>query len=68
MFMMRRALLILIPVLALILGAAYYFTGHRTPANQPALADLSEQSLDTLQAQFNGASDQVRLILLLSPT
>lgn len=59
-------------VLALIalLGAALVVScaGHRTPSPQPPMADLDAQSLDSFRERFNAASDQVRIILLLSPS
>jgi hypothetical protein len=38
---------------------------RRPPAGQPPLAAMD---LGKLRADFNGASDRARLILLLSPT
>ena len=64
----RIALLIIVPAVILLLALVLYFGGPKTPANQPPLADLNSQSLAAFQGQFNLASDQVRIILLLSPT
>ncbi len=52
------------------LGAFFWFAcgGHRTPEPQPPLADLTAHSLDSFRGSFNAASDEVRIILLLSPT
>lgn len=44
-----------------------FFT-HNVPAAQPPLAFLDHGSLDTLRADFNRAANEVRLIVLLSPT
>lgn len=41
---------------------------HETPAGQPPLAALDAASIATLKADFNGASNETRLIVLLSPT
>ncbi len=44
------------------------FGTHNTPDGQPALLHLAPQSVETLRADFNQASGDVRLIVLLSPT
>jgi hypothetical protein len=49
----------------LALAAWYELQGHATPAGQ---APLAEMNVDTFRAEFNGASDQTRVIILLSPT
>jgi hypothetical protein len=48
--------------------ARFYLGGHQVPAGQPPLGDLISGPLDTLKSDFNRNSDQVRVILLLSPT
>jgi hypothetical protein len=40
-------------------------SSHRAPEGQPPLATMS---LEQLRADFNRASDSVRVIVLLSPT
>ena len=40
----------------------------RAPAGQPALAVLTDPTLETIRLQFNQAADQTRVVLLLSPT
>ena len=65
----RRKLLVLVIVIAAVVGAAWYqFGGHRTAEGQRPLADLNAASLDQLRADFNAASGETRMILLLSPT
>jgi len=64
----RSVLFFFIPAVILVLGIAYYFGGHKTPANQPPLSDLNSQSIAAFREQFNRDSDKVRVILLLSPT
>jgi hypothetical protein len=44
------------------------FGTHEAPEGQPALVHLDAGSIETLRADFNGARDSVRLIVLLSPT
>ena len=60
---------VLVALFALTLGGfAYYLWSERaTPAGQPPLATLAA-SLDTLRAEFNAHADEVRIIVLLSPT
>lgn len=61
---MRRLGLV---VVALIAGAAlwYNFSGSIAPAGQPPLARMD---LAALKTDFNRASNQTRIIVLLSPT
>ena len=53
--------------LAAVLGRQQFGT-HNTPPGQPALLHLAPHSVETLRADFNQASGDVRLIVLLSPT
>jgi hypothetical protein len=53
--------------LTVVLGARY-FGGHRVPTGQLPLTELTNDSLDSLKAEFNRSADGVRIILLLSPT
>jgi len=57
-------------VLVLVIAAALVFalSGHRSPAGQPPLAALDAAALSSLQQEFNHYPDDVRAILLLSPT
>lgn len=64
----RRAIFVAVPAILLGLGAWYHFNGHQAPIGQSPLEDLNAQSLDTLKSEFNRASSQTRVILLLSPT
>jgi hypothetical protein len=54
--------------IVLLVVARFYLGGHQVPAGQPPLGDLISGPLDTLKSDFNRNSDQVRVILLLSPT
>jgi hypothetical protein len=65
--MMTTAFLV-VAVVVLALIARYYLTGHRVPAGQPPLAELTSDSVDSLKADFNRSADGVRIVLLLSPT
>jgi hypothetical protein len=65
---MMTAVFLVVAVVVLALIARYYLAGHRVPAGQPPLAELSSDSLDSLKADFNQSADGVRVVLLLSPT
>jgi len=64
----RKIVLIVLVAALLIVGAWYQFGGHRTAPGQQPLAELNAASLDQLRADFNAASNETRMILLLSPT
>jgi len=55
--------------IALLLAIGWYLWGPaKTPAGQPPLVALTPENFDQFQTQFNEASDNVRVVLLLSPT
>lgn len=64
----KLAIAIVVSLIVLGLGVRYGIYGHDVPAGQPGLVELTSNSLDTLKADFNGAADKVRIVLLLSPT
>jgi hypothetical protein len=64
----RIAALVVAGAAVIALAVRYYFAGHQVPAGQSPLADLTTASLDSLRADFNRTPDQLRMILLLSPT
>jgi hypothetical protein len=65
---MSRQIFLAIPA-ALLLGAGlYFYGGHTTPPTQPALVDLTPQTLSKIENSFNEAKGDVRLLMLLSPT
>jgi hypothetical protein len=61
----NRAAGLLILAIVLAFGVWFGLMAHKTPAGQPPLAGMN---LETLKAEFNRASDRVRVIVLLSPT
>jgi len=66
----RRGIVIVLSV-AVILGVAfglYFLVNHNAPDDQEPLNDLNAQTLEAFKDRFNQASDQRRVILLLSPT
>jgi hypothetical protein len=62
------AAFVVIAVVVLAAIARYVFASHRVPAGQPALAELTSDSLGSLKADFNRSADGLRIVLLLSPT
>jgi hypothetical protein len=65
---MKRAVVVgAIPVALLAAAALYLYGGGQTPAGQPPLKNLSAQSGE-IKNEFNAAKDDVRVLLLLSPT
>jgi hypothetical protein len=66
--MKRTWSIIFAAAVAVILGGIYVTrTGH-APASQPPLLEMNGSTISALQAEFNRASDKLRVILLLSPT
>lgn len=63
----RRVILIGATVLAATLFW-FFFGTHSTPAGQPPLFEISASALDQFKSEFNQASDETRVVLLLSPT
>lgn len=55
-------------VAAVVATAIYLLVAQRAPAGQPPLAMLDAGSMSALRADFNAAADQIRVIVLLSPT
>ena len=63
----RRLLVALILVVFAVFLAQRFLT-HDVPAGQPPMATLDSGSIEALRSDFNRASDQVRILLLLAPT
>lgn len=63
----RKGLIVAVLVVVIAAAAWIRYGGHRVPAGQAQLGELNAATLDTLQADFNAASEQTRIILLLSP-
>ncbi len=54
---------------AIALLVVWYLWGFRsTPRGQPPLTSLTQNNFDQFRREFNGTADDVRLVLLLSPT
>jgi hypothetical protein len=64
----KAALFVAVAAIVLALAVCYYFAGHQVPAGQALLVNLTKDSLTVLKGEFNSTPDDVRIILLLSPT
>jgi hypothetical protein len=63
----KRILLIVVVLLAL--GAAYYLdAGHSTPTGQPPLLSFSSGDVTPLKTAFNSSPASIRVLVMLSPT
>ena len=66
---MKRFWLIVLAALAVVvLGAVYYTRPGQAPTGQEPLVEINTAVLSSLKDDFNRTSDQLRVILLLSPT
>jgi hypothetical protein len=64
----NRRILIAILAILLVLAGVYFWGPSKTPAGQPPLSTLSEATFINFQNAFDSAADEVRIVLLLSPT
>jgi hypothetical protein len=66
---MKRAYIVgAIPVALLAAAVLYLYGAGQTPAGQPPMKNLSAQSIGEIKSEFNAVKDDVRVLLLLSPT
>jgi hypothetical protein len=69
MIPMKRAYIVVGIIVALLAAAGLYlYSGGQTPSGQPPLKNLGAQSVGEIKNEFNAAKDDVRVLLLLSPT
>jgi hypothetical protein len=66
--MSRKRIIVIIAALVLGIVLLYFYAGHQTPAGQPPLAELKPANFTTIENAFNAAKNEVRLLVLLSPT
>jgi hypothetical protein len=66
--MKRRYFFIGVLVVLLSGALAYFYGGGQAPAGQQPLRSLTPQTIGELKTEFNAAKDDVRVLLLLSPT
>lgn len=68
MRMTRKQILSSTAALGLIAVLAYCYGGSQTPPGQPPLVRLTAENVSQVRTAFNAAKDDVRLLVLLSPT
>jgi hypothetical protein len=66
--MNRRYLVGGILTVAVIGALIYFYGGSQGPAGQAPLESLTAQNSANIKNRFNAAKDDVRVLLLLSPT
>ena len=66
--MTRKRIIVILAVLILCAALFYFYAGGQTPQGQPPLANLTPQNFTAIESAFNAAKDNVRVLLLLSPT
>lgn len=66
--MSRKQILAAFFAIALAGGLFYFYGGSQTPKGQPPLQKLTPQNVAGVKSEFNAAKDDVRVLLLLSPT
>jgi len=55
-------------IVAALLIIWFLWLSKGTPPGQPPLTSLTRSNLDHFKNDFNGAGDEARLVLLVSPT
>jgi hypothetical protein len=55
-------------VLLLAVVFVYLYGGGQTPFGQPPLRSLTAQNVGDIKGEFNAGKNEVRVLLLLSPT
>ncbi len=58
----------LVGIIAALVIVWYLWVSKGTPPGQPPLTSLTQYNLDHFKNDFNGAGDEARLVLLVSPT
>ncbi|HVP48238.1 MAG TPA: hypothetical protein VMT32_16710 [Bryobacteraceae bacterium] len=66
--MKRKSVLAAILALAFVGALVYFNGGGQVPSGQAPLQSLTPQNLTEIKNSFNAATDDVRVLLLLSPT
>jgi hypothetical protein len=57
-----------VAALVVIFALVYFYGGSQTPATQPQLVRLTPENVAQVEAEFNAAREDVRLLVMLSPT
>jgi uncharacterized membrane protein len=66
--MKRKYVLGAILTVALAGALVYFYGGSEAPAGQTPLQSLTPQNMAEIKNAFNAAKDDVRVLVLLSPT
>jgi len=66
--MKKRAVIVAVIALVLLLAALYLWGPSAVPAGQEPLAVLSSADLREFTSVFDGDTEALRMVLLLSPT
>jgi len=66
--MKRRYIFGVVLVALLAAAALYLYGGGQTPSGQPPLEKVTAQNVSEIKNEFNAAKDEVRVLVLLSPT
>lgn len=64
----RLSIIAVLAFVGLLILSWHFYGGTAVPAGQPPLVSLTSRNFDQLRAEFNAASGEVRIVLLLSPT
>ena len=66
---MNRKRIILVALVLIVFGFAYYFYGGSvTPKGQPPLVRSPSGDLTPLKRAFNDSASSIRVVVMLSPT
>lgn len=66
--MKRKHIIVAILALALFGALVYFYSGSRVPPGQQPLRSLTAQNLPEIKDSFNAAKNDIRVLMLLSPT
>jgi hypothetical protein len=66
--MRRKHILVGIFAIAVAGALFYFYAGSQTPTGQPPLQRLTTQNVAAVKSAFNASKNDVRVLLLLSPT
>ena len=64
----RRTIFAAVAALAVIALLVYLYGGSQTPTTQPQLVRLTPENVAQVEAAFNASREDVRLLVMLSPT
>jgi hypothetical protein len=66
--MSRKYILVAIVTAGFVGALLYFYGGSQAPAGQRPLQNLTAQNVGEIKDAFNAAKDDVRVLMLLSPT